>query len=71
MKRVLRTIKNLIILAGMVIGVVILLHDFIFLTIIPFFSHDFYCITYFGLLVDLVSYAAIKMGALYFEILFQ
>lgn len=71
MKRIGKTLMNIIILVGMVIGVLVLLHDFIFLTIVPFFSHEFYCITYFGLLIDFVAYSAIKMGSLYFEILFS
>ena len=71
MKRIGKTLMNIIILVGMVIGVLVLLHDFIFLTFIPFFSHEFYCITYFGLLVDFVAYSAIKLGGMYFEELFK
>lgn len=71
MKRIGKTLMNILILLSMLGGAVILIHDFIFLTFIPFFSHEFYCITYLGLLVDFVAYSAIKMGSLYFEILFS
>lgn len=71
MKRVFRTFKNLFVLASMLLAIFVLIHDFILLGIAPAFTHEFYCITYFGLLVDLCAYIVIKMSGMYFEELFK
>lgn len=71
MKRIGKTLFNLLMLGSLILGVVVLLHDFIFLTIIPFFSHEFYTMTYFGLCMDLFAYLIIKGSLMYFEELFK
>lgn len=71
MKRLFKTIKNILILASMAGAIGLLIHDFIFWGIIPFFTHKFYTLTYLGLLVDVSAYMIFKIGYLYFEDLFK
>ena len=71
MKRVLKTLKNIFVLVSMIAAIVLLIHDFIFWGIVPAFTHQYYCITYFGMIVDLSAYFVIKIGTLYFEKLFK
>ena len=71
MKRIRKSLLNIFVLASMLLGIGYLLHDFVFLTFVPFFKHEFYCITYFGLLTDLCAYGAIRIGAWHFEEVFK
>lgn len=71
MKRIFKTIKNIIILASMIVAVALLIHDFVFWGIIPFFSHVFYEMTYLGLFVDLAAIGIIEISTQYFKELFK
>lgn len=71
MKRIFKTIKNIIILASMIVAVALLIHDFVFWGIIPFFSHTFYEMTYLGLLVDFTAIGIIEVSYQYFKELFN
>lgn len=71
MKRIGKTLLNILVLTSMIIAIAYLLHDFFVLGILPAFSHNFYCITYFGLLTDLGAYMVIKGASMYFEELFK
>lgn len=71
MKRVFKTIKNILILASMLVAIGLLIHDFIFWGIIPFFSHVFYQMTYLGLFVDLAALGIVEISSQYFKELFK
>ena len=71
MKRLGKTLFNLFMLASLLIGVGTLLHDFFILAVLPFFKHEFYSLTYFGLYTDVFAYFLIKMSLMYFEELFK
>jgi hypothetical protein len=71
MKRVFKSVKNILILLSMLVAIGLLIHDFIFWGIIPFFSHTFYEMTYLGLFVDLSALGIIEVGFQYFKELFK
>ena len=71
MKRLFKTLFNVFMGLSLLIGIGYLLHDFIFLAIVPLFKHEFYTLTYFGLFTEVFAYLMIKICLMYFEDLFK
>ena len=46
---------NIVILITAIICSYTLIHDFIFWGVIPMFTGNFYCLTYFGMFLDLIA----------------
>lgn len=67
MKRLFKSVKNILILLSMLVAMGILIHDFIIWGIIPFFSHTFYQMTYIGLFVDLSALGIVEISFQYFK----
>lgn len=59
MKKKIKKVKinffNIVILITAVISSVLLIHDFLFWGVIPMFIGNFYCLTYFGMFLDLIA----------------
>lgn len=59
MKKKIKKIKinffNIVILITAIISSVLLIHDFLFWGVIPMFTGNFYCLTYFGMFLDLIA----------------
>ena len=53
---------NLFILASVILAGFTLLHDLLVWGIIPLFTGHFYCLTYFGMLVDLAAVFILEAG---------
>lgn len=53
---------NLFILASVILAGFTLLHDLLVWGIIPLFTGQFYCLTYFGMFVDLATVFILEAG---------
>lgn len=65
-KKVKKKIKinffNIFVLASVILAGFTLLHDLLVWEIIPLFTGQFYCLTYFGLFVDLAAIFILEAG---------
>lgn len=65
-KKVKKKIKinffNIFVLASVILAGFILLHDLLVWGIIPLFTGQFYCLTYFGLFVDFAAIFILEAG---------
>lgn len=65
-KKVKKKIKinffNIFVLASVILAGFTLLHDLLVWGIIPLFTGQFYCLTYFGLFVDLAAIFILEAG---------
>lgn len=61
-KKVKLNIFNIIVLISMLGAAALLIHDFIFWGVIPMFTGEFYCLTYFGLFVDVIAIGLLEVS---------
>lgn len=61
-KKVKLNIFNIIVLITMLGAGALLIHDFIFWGVIPMFTGEFYCLTYFGLFVDIIAIGLLEVS---------
>lgn len=71
MKRVKKRVKKskykidwfrVLVVFSTLLGIFLLVHDFICYAIIPFFSGYFYQVTYFGLFVEIMAIGLVETG---------
>ncbi len=53
---------NIFVLASVILAGFTLLHDLLVWGIIPLFTGQFYCLTYFGLFIDLAAIFILEAG---------
>lgn len=61
-KRIKLNFFNIVVLISMLGAAALLIHDFIFWGVMPMFTGNFYCLTYFGLFVDVIAIGLLEVS---------